>query len=70
MRTRNAPVENLELGHFVSSVAHLGNIALRSNSKVLWDSARERATNDRKAERLVGVPYRKPWSLPYMRRPA
>jgi predicted dehydrogenase len=70
MRTRQAPVENLELGHFVSSVAHLGNIALRSSAKVLWDSARERVTNDRKADRLVGVAYRKPWSLPYMRRQA
>lgn len=68
MRSRQQPVENLEFGHFVSSVAHLGNIALRSNAKIIWDAKNERVVNDRKADRLVGVTYRKPWTLPYMRR--
>ncbi|MBM3496200.1 MAG: Gfo/Idh/MocA family oxidoreductase [Armatimonadetes bacterium] len=67
MRSRQQPVENLEFGHFVSSVAHLGNIALRSSAKIVWDAKNERVTNDRKADRLVGVPYRKPWTLPYMK---
>ena len=68
MRSRKQPVENLEVGHFVTSVAHLGNIALRTGEKIAWDGHAEKITNSRKADRLVGVTYRKPWSLPYMRR--
>lgn len=69
MRTRQQPVEHVELGHFVTTVAHLGNVALRSNTKILWDPVRERVTNSREANRLVGVRYRKPWVLPYYRQP-
>lgn len=68
MRSRKDPVENLEIGHFVSTVAHLGNVALRSNVKIHWDAVHERVTNSREADRLVGVRYRKPWVLPYMKR--
>jgi hypothetical protein len=68
MGSRKAPVENLDFGHFVSTVAHLGNVALRSGAKIVWDARNERVLNDRKADRLVGVAYRKPWALPYLRR--
>jgi predicted dehydrogenase len=68
VKSRQQPVENLEVGHFVSSVAHLGNIAIRTGEKIVWDGAAESITSSRKADRFVGVTYRKPWSLPYMRR--
>ena len=68
VKSRQAPVLNLELGHHVSTVAHLGNIAFRSGSKIVWDSAREQITNDPRADKLVGVKYRKPWKLPYAKR--
>ncbi|MCL4219511.1 MAG: gfo/Idh/MocA family oxidoreductase, partial [Candidatus Hydrogenedentes bacterium] len=68
VKSREQPVENLEVGHHVSSVAHLGNIALRSNSRIDWDAAKERVLDNRDADRLVGVDYRKPWKLPYARR--
>jgi predicted dehydrogenase len=70
MKSRQPPAENLEIGHFVSSVAHLGNIALRSGKKIVWNGEREQISNDAEADRLVGVAYRKPWSLPYRRRTA
>ena len=66
VKSRKAPVENLEVGHFISSVAHLGNIALRSGRKIVWDGKHERIVGDKEANRLVGVSYRKPWSLPHM----
>ena len=66
--TRRQPVENLEVAHHVSSVAHLGNIALRTGRKIAWDPLKERIPGDRWADRLVGVKYRRPWSLPYARR--
>ncbi|MDB6124606.1 MAG: putative dehydrogenase [Pedosphaera sp.] len=68
MKSRQQPVENLEVGHFVSSVAHLGNISLRTGEKLVWDGKNERIVNSKKADHLVGVAYRKPWSLPYRRR--
>jgi predicted dehydrogenase len=68
MKSRQQPVENLEVGHFVSSVAHLGNISIRTGEKIVWDGENERIVNSEKADHLVGVTYRKPWSLPYMRR--
>jgi len=63
MRSRQQPVENLEVGHFVSTVAHLGNLALRSGAKITWDAQEERVLADPKADALVRVPYRAPWSL-------
>ena len=68
VKSRRQPVLNLELGHHVSTVAHLGNVALRSGSKLVWDAERERISNDPHADRLVGVKYRKPWKLPYSKR--
>jgi len=70
MKSRAQPVENLEVGHFVSSVAHLGNIAYRTKRKIVWDGDREKIIGDRDADKLVGVKYRKPWELPYRRRTA
>ncbi len=67
MKTRRQPVLNLEVGHHVSTVAHLGNIAYRTGRKVVWDAQKEKIVGDKQADRLVGVQYRKPWSLPYMR---
>ena len=68
VKSRQQPVLNLELGHHVSTVAHLGNIAYRSGHKITWDAEHERIIGDRDADRLVGVKYRKPWKLPYTRR--
>jgi predicted dehydrogenase len=68
MKTRAQPSTNLEIGHHVSTIAHLGNIALRSNSKVIWDAKNERVIDNKKADKLVAVEYRKPWKLPYARR--
>ncbi len=68
VKSRQQPVENLEVGHFISTVAHLGNIALRSGHRISWDPKSEKIAGDPAADRLVGVGYRKPWKLPYSRR--
>ncbi|MCF6286088.1 MAG: Gfo/Idh/MocA family oxidoreductase [Candidatus Hydrogenedentes bacterium] len=65
IKSREQPVENLEIGHFVSTVAHLGNIALRSQSEIAWDPEKEKIKGNRKARDLVRCDYRKPWKLPY-----
>ncbi len=67
VKSRQQPVLNLEIGHRVSSLAHLGNIAYRTGRKIAWDSVAEKVIDDDKADNLVHVKYRKPWSLPYLR---
>jgi predicted dehydrogenase len=64
VKSRQQPVESLEVGHHISTVAHLGNIALRSGKKVLWDPKAERVKDDPATDRWVSVAYRQPWSLP------
>jgi hypothetical protein len=61
-------VLNLELGHHVSTVAHLGNIAFRTGRKIAWNSTDEKVVGDSEADKLVGTSYRKPWNLPYAKR--
>ena len=68
MKSREQPRLNLERGHHVSTVAHLGNIAYRTGSKITWDAEREKVVGNKDADRLVSVEYRKPWKLDYMRR--
>jgi predicted dehydrogenase len=68
VQSREQPVENLEIGHFVSTVAHLGNLAYMAKSEIHWDGETEKITNCSKADEMVGCEYRKPWRLPYGRR--
>ena len=68
LKSRQAPVLNLEVGHHVSNVAHLGNIAYRTGRKLAWDADREVIVGDPEADKWVGASYRAPWNLPYRRR--
>jgi hypothetical protein len=34
----------------------------------MWDAANEKVIGDEQADKLVGTEYRKPWTLPYLRR--
>jgi predicted dehydrogenase len=68
MKSRKQPVLNLEVGHHVSSVAHLGNIALRTGRKINWNAAEETVLDDPAADRMIGTDYRGPWKLPYLKR--
>ena len=68
VKSRQTPVTNLEVGHFVTSVAHLGNIAYRTGEKITWDPAKECITGSPRADALVGTEYRAPWRLPYAHR--
>lgn len=67
LKSRQQPVQNPDVGHLVSTVAHLGNIAFLTGTEVVWDAATQRVSGNRQANRLVRSPYRKPWHLDYMR---
>jgi hypothetical protein len=62
-RSRKQPVESAEVGHFVSTAAHLGNLALRTGRAIEWDTARERPKARDFPDELVTKPYRAPWKL-------
>jgi predicted dehydrogenase len=68
VKSRQPPVLNLDIGHHVSTVAHLGNLAYRTGHKLVWDAEHERVVDNPAADQLIGVKYREPWSLPYARR--
>jgi len=64
VRSRKRPVEDVEVGHRVSSIAMLGNVALRSQRSIRWDAAKERVIGDEQANQWLTKPYRAPWTLP------
>lgn len=70
VRSRRQPVEHLEIGHHASTVAHLGNVALRTGSKIVWNAETEKATGSPAAEKFIHRPYRAPWKLPYLKSPS
>jgi predicted dehydrogenase len=63
VKSRQAPVENLDIGYHVSAVAQLGNVALRSKNRIEWDAESGRVTNNEAANAFVNRPYRAPWKL-------
>ncbi|MCK5862990.1 MAG: Gfo/Idh/MocA family oxidoreductase [Candidatus Hydrogenedentes bacterium] len=68
MKTREKTVMDFSIGHFVSTVAHLGNLAYRTGSEIHWDAENEKVIDNDAADVLVSYPYRDPWKLPYSRR--
>jgi predicted dehydrogenase len=63
VKSRRQPVENLEVGHHVTAVSQLGNVALRSKSRIEWDAAAEKVAGSDRANSLLFRPYRAPWKL-------
>lgn len=55
--------------NFIDHAAHLtevvllGNIALRTKEKLIWDGPNLRVTNSKAANQLINPPYRSGWSL-------
>ncbi len=63
MKSRATPVGDIEIGHRSTATCLLGNIALRTGEKLLWDGKAERFTNSPRANALLRREYRKPWRL-------
>ena len=61
VKTREAPVSDLESGHRVATACHLANIALRLGRRVRWDAKREEVIDDAAANRMLVREYRTPW---------
>lgn len=52
------------IAHNSISVGLLGEIAMLTNEKLLWDGQKEHFTNSDRANRLLSRPFRAPWELP------
>jgi len=63
IKSRATPACDIEVGHKSTIFAHLGNIAMATKSRIEWDPARERITNNRAANKLLEYKYRAPWKL-------
>jgi predicted dehydrogenase len=64
VRSRKAPVVDVEAGHAASNPGHLMNIAWRLGRKVTWDARLEKCPGDSQANALLTRQYRSPWTLP------
>lgn len=63
VRSRKAPICDIEIGHRSSSTAMLGNVAYRTGRRLTWDGAREAFVGDPDAARLLTAPYHGAWTL-------
>jgi predicted dehydrogenase len=55
---------NPTIGRAVASMAHMGNIAIRTGQKIYWDPENNNFINNPEASRLITPVYRDPWKLP------
>ena len=63
VKSREEPIEPVEVGHRTASICHAGNIAMQLKRKVRWDPQRECFIDDDEANRMLRRPYREPWHL-------
>jgi predicted dehydrogenase len=64
VRSRERPAADVEIGHRSVSACHIGVIAYRLGSILMWDAAREQFIGDEQAQAMTSRKYRKPWTLP------
>ena len=63
VKSRKDPYFPVDIGHRVSTVCHLANIAIKVGRKLKWDPKAERFENDEQANNLLARPMRSPWRL-------
>src|SRR5262249_3666335 len=63
VRSRKTPNADIEIGHRSTIVPHIGNIAYKTERKLVWDAAKEDFVNDAAASKMLGRKARKPWDL-------
>ena len=64
IKSRKDPICDVETGHRSATVCHLGNIAIRTGKKVIWDPKKQEIVGDAELAKWVSRPYRAPWKLP------
>jgi predicted dehydrogenase len=63
IRSRKRPNADIEIGHRGTSVALLGNIAMKTGKKLRWDARKEDFIGAPEASAMLTRNLRKPWDL-------
>ena len=63
VKSRKDPYFPVDIGHRVSTVCHLGNIAIKLGRKLKWDPDQETFPGDDAANAMLSRPMRSPWKL-------
>jgi len=63
VKTRQAPVSDLAIGHKTTNLCNIANIAMLLQRKLAWDPAKECFADDMMANRMLQRAMRGPWSL-------
>jgi predicted dehydrogenase len=63
VKSRQAPICDVEIGHRSATICHLGSIACRLQRKLVWDPVGEKFVGDDEASREISRAYRSPWTL-------
>ncbi len=61
MRSRERPINDVEIGHRNVSISHVGNIASRLGRSLRFDPAAERFPGDAEADAMLSRANRPPW---------
>jgi predicted dehydrogenase len=62
VKSRQEPMEPVEIGHRTASLCHLGNLAMQLQRKIKWDPKKEQIVGDAEAAKLLARPMRAPWN--------
>lgn len=63
VKSRKDPYFPVDIGHRVSAVCHLANIAIKLGRKLRWDPEKEHFPDDAEANGMLSRPMRNPWKL-------
>ncbi len=63
VKSRQQPAAPVEVGHRSATVCHLGNIAVRLNTKLQWDPVSERCIGNEEANAMLYREMRDPWAI-------
>jgi myo-inositol 2-dehydrogenase / D-chiro-inositol 1-dehydrogenase len=63
VRSRQDPYFPVDIGHRVSTICHLANIAIKQGRKLKWDPQAEHFVDDAAANAMLSRPMRPPWRL-------
>jgi len=64
VKSRKDPYFPVDIGHRVSTVCHLANLAIKLGRKLKWDPVAEQFPGDAEANKMLDRPRRDPWQLP------
>jgi hypothetical protein len=62
VKSRQDPIEPVEVGHRTATICHLANIAMLLKRNIRWDPEKEEILDD-DAAAMLNRPMRAPWQL-------